>query len=140
MRPRKTIQGCEGGPLIFSLLPRVAEEIRALYVGASFPAAVAVDEKEECIEVEAEHFLDTEIFAIAWIAYRQGLLWSIGDALPREGVRIRLRYRGPVSNIIAVHERLAAVGPVLEKIDDSDPIHAAARDMWAAIKADLGWP
>jgi len=43
----------------------------------------------------------------------------------------------PVAHIRAVRERFAAVDTVLEGIDDDDPIHLAARDLWRAIKADL---
>ena len=43
----------------------------------------------------------------------------------------------PLAHIRAAREWFAAVGPVLEGIDDDDPIHLAARDLWRAITADL---
>jgi len=43
----------------------------------------------------------------------------------------------PLAHVRAARERFAAVSPVLEGIDDDDPIHLAARDLWRAITADL---
>jgi len=44
----------------------------------------------------------------------------------------------PHANIRTVREKFRNVGPVLEGIDDDDPIHLAAREMWGAINKDLG--